>query len=88
MINTKMIRDHIKANEYLTEYGKGLKLLNVELVKEVKNSTLGCIAEFEVTTLYKAKKYDNNTAKWIITVYNDGTHQIYFNGETYTAGLI
>jgi len=82
MITIKMIREHIKNYEYLKEYGKGMKLQNVELLEKVENSD--CIAKFEATTLYKAKKYENNTAKWLIKVYNDGSHQIYFNGEAYT----
>lgn len=83
----KAIREHIaysiKEREELefNKYAKGFKLLKVGFNRTFKNSD--CIAEFEATTTFKAKKYENNRAKWIIAIYKDGSQQIYFDGEDY-----
>lgn len=83
----KAIRNHIaysvKEREELefNKYAKGFKLLKVDFNKTFENSD--CIAELEATTTFKAKKFDNNRAKWIVAIYKDGSTQVYFNGEDY-----
>lgn len=71
-----------------TRFLKGFKVTSWKVTEVVEgayieNDVAGQLIKYEVTTAFKAPKYENNRVNWQVNIYQDNSTGVYFNGTSY-----